>query len=125
MTALTEQQRIDRDQPERDYRGQANELAEMLGWTFMWVQPLRTKHGWATPTYGPMGKGWPDTWYLHLRTGRVIHVEFKKQKGRVDDDQAEWHRVARAAGLEVYVVRPSDWDRLVAILQGERMEPWE
>jgi hypothetical protein len=114
---LTDQQRRDRAELESHLREHANEVANMLGFTWVWVGPLRTSHGWKTPTYGPLGKGWPDTTYIHARTGRTIYVEFKKELGKTTPDQDEVHRILRAAGLVVLVIRPSSFDWLVEALR--------
>jgi len=106
---------------ESELRAAANEAAALYGFEWMFVMPLRTKHGWRTPTYGPLGKGWTDTVYIHMRKGRTIYVEFKAEGGKVDPDQRELHRKLLAAGLEVYVVRPSGFDLFVRVLAGERM----
>ena len=113
---LSEQQKRDRALSEADLRSQANEVAEILGWTWMWVGPLRTAHGWKTPTYGPLGEGWPDTTYFHRR-GRVIFVEFKKEMGHETPAQLEVHAALRMRGQLVYVIRPSTFDELVEALR--------
>jgi hypothetical protein len=114
---LTDQERADRALLESDFRAIVNELAAILGYTFLWIGALRTAHGWRTPTYGPLGEGWPDTTYIHERTGRTIYVEFKRELEHPTLKQLEVHRILRAAGLEVYVWRPSDWPAIPDILR--------
>lgn len=115
---LTDQQKRDRALSEAEFRQQINDVAEILGYVWMWVGPLRTAHGWKTPTYGPLGKGFPDTTYIHARTGRTIYVEFKKELEHPTPDQHRVHSILRAAGLEVIVARPSTFDALIEVLRG-------
>lgn len=113
---LTEQQKRDRALSEADLRQQANDVAEILGWTWMWVGPLRTKFGWKTPTYGPLGKGWPDTTYIH-RDGRILFVEFKQELKHPTPEQLEVHAALRMRRQTVLVIRPSTFDELVEALR--------
>jgi hypothetical protein len=115
---LTDQQRADRALLEDEFRAQVDDLAEILGFSSMHVDPLRTSGGlWRTPTHGSLGKGWPDTVYIHHRTGRTLFVEFKRQLGKASPDQDRVLGFLRGAGLEAYVWRPSDFDRLAEILR--------
>jgi hypothetical protein len=115
---LTDAQRRDRAILERTFREQVDELAEILGYQWMHVDPLRTSGGlWRTPTHGPLGKGWPDSVYIHRRTGRTIFVEFKRELGKTEPDQDHVLAFLRGAGLEAFVWRPSDFDRIAEILR--------
>lgn len=60
--------------------------------------------------------GWPDL--LLMKNGKVLLLELKGEKGRLGPRQAECHERLRAAGMHIEVVRPSDWDRLEALLKG-------
>jgi len=116
---LTDQQRRERQLSEDELRILGEDLAEMLGYESMFVKPLRAAGGiWKTPTFGTLGKGWPDTTFIHRRTGRTIYVEFKRELGKTTPDQDRVLGILRAAGLEVHVIRPSDFDRLVEVLRG-------
>lgn len=115
---LTDQERRDRALLEKDFRAQVDELATILGYGYMHVDPLRTAGGiWKTPTHGTLGKGWLDSLYIHGRTGRTIYAEFKKQLGKTSPDQDRVLAFLRGAGLEAYLWRPSDWDRIAEILR--------
>lgn len=115
---LTDQQRRDRELSEDELRAQADEVAAILGYEHMFVKPLRAAGGiWKTPTYGSLGKGWPDTTYIHHRTGRTIYVEFKRELGKLTPDQERVRRILLNAGLEVYIVRPSAFEALIEILR--------
>lgn len=118
MTRLTDAQRADRALSEDEFRTQVNDLAHILGWQWMWVHPLRTSGGiWKTPTFGPLGKGWPDTVFVHPAKRRVLFVEFKKELGHTSPDQDYVLGVLRAAGCEVAVWRPSDLPLVQEVLR--------
>lgn len=115
---LTDQQRRDRALSETEFRTQVDDLAEILGYGFMHVDPLRTSGGlWRTPTHGSLGKGWPDSTYIHRRSGRVVFAEFKRELGKLSDDQVRVLAFLRGAGLEAYEWRPSDMDQIVEVLR--------
>lgn len=117
---LTPQQIKDRAILEKDFRAQVDELAEILGFGWMHVDPLRAAGGiWKTPTHGSLGKGWLDSVYIHRLTGRTLWVEFKRELGKTSPDQERVIAFLKGAGLEVYVWRPSDWDSIAEILQGK------
>lgn len=117
---LTEQQKLDRKLSEDDLRANADAVAWMLGYEHMFVKPLRAAGGiWKTPTFGSLGKGWPDTTFIHHRTGRTIYVEFKSELKHPTPDQVRVLGILRAAGLEAYVIRPSTFDLFVEIIHGD------
>ncbi|MBI3978670.1 MAG: VRR-NUC domain-containing protein [Chloroflexi bacterium] len=106
---LTDQQRRDRELSEDEFRQQIHDLAGILGWSWMFVKPLRAAGGiWKTPTFGPLGKGWPDDTLVHPVKRRIVFAEVKKELGKVEPDQERVHAFLRRAGFEVYVWRPSD-----------------
>lgn len=57
--------------------------------------------------------GFPD---LVLVRDRVVFVEVKREKSRLTDDQEQWFHALRAAGIEVYVWRPSDLSQVGEVL---------
>jgi hypothetical protein len=98
------------------------ELATIYGWRWAHFRVARTKHGWATPAAGPLGKGWPDLVLTRERDGRMMFVELKSEVGRLAEDQAavlDYLRgVARRHGwLEVHVWRPGMFDEIQAALR--------
>ena len=118
MTArLTNAQIVDRALPERAFRERVDGLAAILGWSSMHVDPLRTKRGWATPTHGSLGKGWPDSVYVHPHQKRILFVEFKAEIGQLKPEQGYVLAFLRAAGFEVFVWRPSDFDTITEVLR--------
>ena len=61
-------------------------------------------------------RGFPDL--TCWRAGdRLLFIELKKQSGILRPEQQAIHDSLRAAGQEVYVVRPSDWNLLTTILK--------
>jgi hypothetical protein len=115
---LTDEQRRLRELSEDEFRGQVNDVAGIYGWSWMFVKPLRAAGGiWKTPTFGPLGKGWPDTTYIRDRDGRTVYVEFKRETGELSPDQVRVIEYLGRAGCEVYVWRPSDFDRIVEALR--------
>lgn len=59
--------------------------------------------------------GWPDI--VALRGSRIVVVELKAAKGRVERAQQAWLDAWAAAGAEVYVWRPADLDAIRDVLR--------
>lgn len=60
------------------------------------------------------GRGFPDV--LAIRYSRMVLIECKAQRGVVSMAQQQWHaRLALVPGVEVYVLRPGDGQRLMEI----------
>lgn len=93
-------------------------MAHLLGWAAMYVGPLRTAHGWRTPTRGELGAGWPDLTLVRARPagpptrgpGRVVFAELKRDGVELPARQLAVLLGLRAADQEVYVWRPCDLD---------------
>lgn len=114
---LTDEQRRWRELSEQEFRDQVTDAAAIYGWDWMFVKPLRAAGGiWKTPTYGPLGKGWPDTQFIRRRDGRQLFVEFKRELGKLEPDQERVIAILRAAGMTVYVWRPSDLQSAIEVL---------
>lgn len=88
---------------EKDFRHQVIDLCKLLGWKhyFTW-----------TSIHSP--KGFPD---LVLARERIIFAELKTEKGKVTPNQQEWLDALKQANQEVYLWRPSDFDKIVEILK--------
>ena len=56
-------------------------------------------------------KGFPDLTMVHRKSGRLIFVEVKSEDGKLTPEQTQWINTLATTGGEVYVVKPSDWDR--------------
>lgn len=102
---------------EADLQRLVTDAAAALGWHWLHVYPLRTAAGWATPTSGSLGEGWPDLLLAHPRQGRLLAIECKAERGHVTGDQLAVHAVLIAAGLDVQIVRPSTLDTFLETLR--------
>lgn len=59
------------------------------------------------------GYGFPD--WVFAKDGHPLkYRELKAQNGRVTAHQKHWHRLLAAAGADVAVWRPSDYQQIVA-----------
>ncbi|GBD17675.1 hypothetical protein HRbin27_00159 [bacterium HR27] len=83
------------------------DLAHLLGWSV-----YRTWLSVRSPA------GFPDL--VLAKPGRpLILAELKSERGRLSPAQEQWLAVLRQVpGIAVFVWRPSDWDAIVAVLQG-------
>ena len=101
-------------QPNEDeFEDSVVELAHTLHWHVAAFRPARRLDGsWETPCKHD-AQGWPD---LTLVRDRTIHAELKSARGRLSVHQERWLERLRAAGSEVYVWRPDDWDEIAAVL---------
>jgi hypothetical protein len=62
--------------------------------------------------------GYPDLTLCRLPPRpRFVLIEAKTEKGRLTPSQKTWLEGAQAAGIEAYIFRPSDRDRLIEILK--------
>ena len=100
MTRLTEAL------SERDWQRQVLDLATLRRWTWYHTHDSRRSPA-----------GFPD---LVLVRDRVIYAELKTDKGRLTTNQLAWQRILAAAGAEVYVWRPRDWDAVKVALTTRR-----
>jgi hypothetical protein len=86
---------------------QVRQLARMLGW--MTYHPHLSR--WSE-------RGFPDV--TLVKPPRLVFLELKSQTGRVSTEQAEWLAALNACdGIVARVIRPSDFDDVVAILRGD------
>lgn len=79
----------------------------------MALAALRGWKAWHDTDSRRNAAGFPD---LVLLRDRVVWAELKSERGRLRDEQARFLTLLRAAGQEVYVWRPSDWDALMGVL---------
>lgn len=111
---LTPEERALRAVTERRYQRQIVDEAKKCGWALRChVSPASMASGrWITPTSDP---GFPDCWFV--RPGRMVVLEVKTQLGGVHPQQEEWIRTLQTVpGVEAYIVRPSDWPEVRALL---------
>jgi hypothetical protein len=89
---------------ERDFMHQVRDLAKLFGW--------RYHHSW-TQIHSPAG--YPDI--TLVKGSRLIFCELKSEKGTVHPKQQEWLDALGETGVEVYLFRPSDFERITEILR--------
>jgi len=88
-------------------------LARLRGWRCAHFRPARTLRGWRTAVAGD-GVGFPDL--LLVRAERLVVAELKVGRGQPTADQERWLAAFQAAGVEVYVWRPDQWDKIQEVL---------
>lgn len=64
--------------------------------------------------------GWLDLTCVHPVQKRTVFIELKKESGKVSPKQQEWIDTHTAAGNEVFVFRPSQWDEFVLTISPKR-----
>ncbi|MEJ7871739.1 MAG: VRR-NUC domain-containing protein, partial [Rubrobacteraceae bacterium] len=58
--------------------------------------------------------GYPDI--CAVKGERLLYIELKTEKGKLSEPQRQWlDALAVVPGAEVYVLRPSDFDKLLEI----------
>ncbi len=96
---------LDAAQSEKSLQAQVIELLQLFDWRYY--------HTWRS-THSPAG--YPDL--TCVRPPRLIFAELKAEKGRLTGAQDEWlGDLGLVPGIEVYLWRPSDLDRIVEILR--------
>ena len=88
---------------EAAFQRQVVDLLKLFGW--------EVQYAWSS-MHSPAG--WPDLTVWKAEHG-LWFAELKSEKGKLSAKQAETIESLRAACQEVYVFRPSDWDRIVGI----------
>jgi hypothetical protein len=63
-------------------------------------------------------RGFPDLVLLNPKRGRLVFAELKVARGKTTPEQDVWLANLRAAGQEVYLWRPADWDEIQVVLTG-------
>ena len=97
---------------EREFQREVIKIAESLGWYVNHALPGKGRNKHLTLFIGK--RGFPDL--VLCRPPRLLFVELKSKTGKVSNDQQEWLDALRACDVEVYVWRPSDLERITAIL---------
>lgn len=101
---------------EEDFARTVCDLANQMGYQHMHVR--RTVGRGRRWTTGTSVKGWPD--YCYYGNGRLFFAELKSESGKLSYDQERVIDDLRAAGAEVHVWRPSDWDQVVETFTAHR-----
>jgi hypothetical protein len=89
---------LDEGTPEADLQRDVLVYAGLLG--------FRANHNYDSRRSGP-DAGFPDL--VLAGHGRLIFAELKRERGRASMEQLRWKAELEAAGVEVYLWRPSSW----------------
>lgn len=65
--------------------------------------------------------GVPDVIAVHPKRGKVLVLELKSAKGRMEPGQAEWLDAFRGAGIPARIVTPDGYDDLIHELLGDKL----
>jgi hypothetical protein len=87
------------------------QLAKMTGWLIHHQRPALTANGYRSTIRGH--KGWPDLALAHPNRASVF-LEIKPERGYPTEEQVAW----LASLPNAYLVRPSDWPQVEAVLTG-------
>ncbi len=98
---------------EKTFLAQVTQVAKIVGW--------RVYHPWLSIH---SERGFPDLTFV--RRDGIFFAELKSAAGKVTDKQQDWIDALQAAGQEVYIWRPSDFEeiqqRLLAKSSPDRCE---
>lgn len=92
------------------------ETARAMSWRVVHFRGVKVQTNDGTRHMTPVAadaKGWPD---LVLVRERVVFAELKSDVGTVRPEQRAWLDALEAAGQEVYVWKPRDFDDVCTIL---------
>jgi VRR-NUC domain len=103
--------------PEESFQSAVVDMAHLYGWIVAHFRRARTARGWTTAV-GADGKGWPDLFLCHERSGRVLARELKVPPNRVTPEQVVWLRVLNMVGVDAKVWTTADWTEIEATLSG-------
>ena len=93
-------------------------------WMAVVVQVLRLR-GWSVfhDTLAlRSAAGYPDVTAVNPGQRRVLWIECKTATGRVTASQERWIDALSAAGQEVYVIRPDDYELLLRLAVARQPE---
>ncbi len=93
---------------EKQFSQQVVDYALLKGWLV-----------YRTPTWRSTGSypGFPDLVLVRPGDKRVLFLELKSEKGRVSAAQKRWLDTLGATDAIAWVVRPSDWHLIEAVLR--------
>jgi len=101
---------------ERDWQAQVLELARLYRWRIHHCRPaMRPSGRWSTPIQGD--PGFPDL--VLARSGRIVFIELKTNRGVLDANQAAWRDALIGTGAEWFCWRPRHLDEV-----RETLSPW-
>ena len=107
-----------RSKSEAEYQAEIVATAETLGWRCMVFRKsavVSFKTGKVVSLVS--SRGWPDI--FAVRGTQAAAFEVKKEQGKTTPEQDDWIKALKGAGIVAMVARPSDWDQVLQVLQGE------
>lgn len=107
IPAAAYRRQVERAMSEREFMRQVVQIARLNGF-WCW-------HDFDARKNNP---GFPDLVLAHAGRGVLLWRELKRETGKTTDDQERVMAMLRACGQDVAVWRPSDWDQIVAVLEG-------
>ena len=99
---------------ERDFSSSIEATLRLCGWRWCHFRAARAAQGWRTPLSGDAG--FPDI--VAVRGRPLLFCELKAEAGAVRPEQRDWLEALEAAGQEVHLWRPRDWDAITETLKG-------
>lgn len=113
---LTDREKMLRAQTESQFQSTVMQVADLARWKSYHAPENRPVLGRGGKTYiQNVRAGFPDL--VLVRGERLVFAELKREKGVLTPGQPEWHEaLAGVPGVEVYVWRPSDLQRIIRIL---------
>lgn len=109
---LTWEDRRLRAMSENALQQRCMDVLRVCRWHVAHMSPAHYRVGggerYVTP-YNREAAGWPDI--LAIRGPRILAAELKTETGKLSDKQQQWLGWWEEAGAEVWVVRPSTWER--------------
>ena len=96
---------------EKELTASVIQMARLFGWRIAHFRSVETKRqGWQTPVQGD-GKGYPD---LCLVRERIIFIELKCGKNKLEPEQEVWRDKIILAGGEWYLLTDKNWEEGLA-----------
>lgn len=87
---------------EKDWQQQVRDLLRLNHW-----------HAYHTHDSRRSDAGFPDVFALHPGSGDRFVAELKTEKGKATPAQLEWLAWFETCGIDAYLWRPSDVDRVI------------
>jgi hypothetical protein len=112
---LSASEKILRTITEAEWQGHVIQVARLHGWVHYHAPANRPGRN------GQVQKivaGWPDLFLI--RDGDVVAAELKTRTGRTTEAQEWWLAELRKAGIDSYVWRPGDDDKILARLRRKK-----
>ena len=95
---------------EKDFQERVCHIARLYGWRIYSIPDSRRVSL----------AGYPDLTMWNVEQKRFIWAELKREKGRLSESQKVVLLELETLGVaEVYVWRPSDFDRIIELLKGK------